>query len=141
MPRPFSACAGAMRCADRAGSQPPTSAAAMPSSAVAGRGAGIEAKRRRDAGKVAAAEVAAEEAQRDRGERAAEGEAEDAAGRAEQRRLGEDEAEPLRARSGRARASSASCCTRCATERARIEKTRNAPVNIATSASTVRLTR
>ena len=63
--------------------------------AVADGARGIEAQRRRDAGEVAAAEVAAEEPQGDRCERGTEGEAEHAADGAEQRRLGEDEAEPL----------------------------------------------
>ena len=62
--------------------------------AVHQRAAEIESQRRREAAEVAAAEVAAEQAQGHRGERGAEGQAENAAGQAEQRRLAEDEREP-----------------------------------------------
>ena len=55
----------------------------------------VEAQRRSHAGEIAAAEVAAEEAQCRRREPGAEGQAEQRADRAEQRRFGQDEAEPL----------------------------------------------
>src|SRR4029079_10688166 len=63
--------------------------------AVCERANGVDPERRRDAGKVAAAEVTAEETQRDPGERGAERDAEHAADGAEDRRLGEDERAPL----------------------------------------------
>ena len=93
-------------------------------------------QRRRDAGKVAAAEVAAQPAQRQRRQRDAQQPGRARCPRRPARAPRPAPGAPLARRQARARRAGRSVGMRCATDSASTEKTRKAPTNSATSAST-----